>query len=1112
MASNFDPDAYIQANKPTFDPDAYLKEQGQTAAASLPQKTPSYIETTRAMPGGTAPFVRKRRGEPQPKETKIAFNDVVKDEGLFNIAQDYLVASGQPGLQQDESRQDMLKRFMSERRVAELGTTIGQVPELMRISNAPKEQKVAIAKGRDLYEKMASMWEEGGQEGLRPLVDAAKAIGADIPLYLIGAGAGKVGAQATLRAASKTASEEAVKRAGIGGIAGSEALIAGAYDITRQRTEQEEAKAFGEEPASLDPVSIGAAMMFAGAVGAAIPIAAARGRPQQVQEQGRALAEAIAKEKGNVAPVTPTSPPTAVEKALIDPINLNMDKVHDDYMKLYGADLLQKIDPTNALTDAKVRTDMSKAAVRIALQVVRDDPNFQMKPQEQISSALNKVFARMQDIDDVVLERALNESGVTKEMFAAMNKATVADAARVMQQYSAAARAMSNITRADKNFAKKIQELYSLENDQVGAFSKFNAAQQSLAREWKAWITSGVDTTARNVLSTAIVMPLKTGVQLVEGTAYAIGSSLSKAAAGKRAETLVRSMGDTVHDAFDVYFRMYDQGLSREVTEKVLGGNRLLLDNINNALQETGNKSVSAVARWANSFNVVVDSFTRRAVFTASVERQLRRQGKNLYIDFLDKDKPIPTPIIKEAMKDALQTTFAYMPRAEDAAIASTFERGASTLANTVIKGIDKTPFLNFAIPFPRYMANAMAYLYRYSPVGMVGAGQETAQAFQLAKAGKQEQADLLFRRANEKWVQSVIGLAALTSAIEYREQNKDVPWYEVKTNKGTTVDIRSLGVPGVYFALADIVVRQEQGTISGKEVQDAFEAAVGLKFKAGSGDSFLDRIIGAWQSEERARQSFIELGKFTGDIAGGFTQPFVIKQLYDLTNLIREEGRVVRDPNIIEAETGYGAFTEAAMQRVAGKLPLAKEMLPPAVIRLTDEELSREGEYFNRLLGFRQIIKRTPVEAEITRLNLSPYELYGSSSGDRNYDRDLIAEANKRVLEAVTPLIQSAQYKVMPDVEKNLALNTAVRQQVSLAREVVNANLAMNDLSRVYKMRFNKLPKRIKIAINRRYAEENNGVTLENAKDWFALDKYESELNARTGSLTDQSQRLFGR
>jgi hypothetical protein len=296
------------------------------------------------------------------------------------------------------------------------------------------------------------------------------------------------------------------------------------------------------------------------------------------------------------------------------------------------------------------------------------------------------------------------------------------------------------------------------------------------------------------------------------------------------------------------------------------------------------------------------------------------------------------------------------------------------------------------------------------------------------------------------------------------------------------------------------------------KKFKTLLNLLLALKFKAGSGDSFLDRIINVSQSEEEAKKIWIELGKFTGDIAGGFTQPFVIKQLYDFVNLVREEGRVVRDPNIIISEKPEEVFTEAALKRVMGRLPIAKEQLPEAVIRLTDEELSREGEYFNRLLGFRQILQRSPVESEITRLNLDPYELYGSSSGDRNYDRDLINEANKRVAEAVTPFIKSRQYLILPDIEKNLTLNTAVRQQVSLARRVVNENLAMNDLSRVYKMRFGKLPKRVKEAINRRYAEDNDDVTLENAKDWFALDKYEAELNARTGTLTDQSQRLFGR
>jgi hypothetical protein len=1080
----------------------------------IPQRRPAFLaegteEIPRMLPRQRATVASVRPPEPP----KIAFGDVAQDDKLFNIAQNYLVASGQPGLKQEETREDLVKRFMSERRLAEVGTTVGQIPELMRIANAPEKQKLDIAKGRDLYDKMASVFEPGGQPGIRPVVDVTKAIGTDIPLYMIGAGAGKFSAQGALRIAAKEASDVALKRAGVAGLATSEAAIAGAQNITGQRAEQEEAKAFKEQPAPLDPVSTGAAMLFAGAISAGAPLLLDAVKPQRVQQQGQRLSEAIAdqRNKQGLGPTSPTSPVTAVEKALIDPINDNMDRVHDEYMKLYGRTLLDTIDPANALTDAKVKTELSKAAVRIALLVVKNDPNFQLKPQEQISTALNKVFARMQDIDSVVLEKALTDSGVTKEQFAAMNKATVTDAARIMQQYSAATAFFKRAVATNPEFEKKINNLYNFDNDQVGALSKFNAAQQGLAREWKAWITSGVDTTARNVLSTAIVVPFKSGIQLMEGTAYSIGRTV-KAAQGQRMETLKRSMGDTIHDAFDVYFYMKNQGLSSEVTDQVLKSNPILLDNINNALQETGDRQVSAVARWANSLNVVTDSFVRRAVFADSVDRQLRRQGQNLYTDFLEKDIDIPSPIIREAMKEALQTTFAYVPKARDASIVSSFERGASTLGSEMIRLIDKTPFVNFAIPFPRYMANAVSYLYKYSPVGLVGAGEEMSQAVRLAKAGETGKADLLYRRASEKAAQAAVGTAALASAIEYREQNKDVPWYEVKTNRGTTVDVRALGTPGTYFAIADIFVRYDQGTLKGSEVKDAVESAIGLKFKAGSGDAFLDRILNVFRSDEAARQFFIENGKFVGDIAGGFTQPFIVKQLYDFANLVREEGRVVRDPNIIEAESSTGAFAEAALQRVAGKLPVFKEQLPEAVIRLNEEELSREGEYFNRLLGFRQVLKRSPVESEITRLNLDPYALYGASSGDRNYDRMLIAEANKRVNEKISPLLNSNQYRLLPDVEKNIMMNAAVREQVAVARQVVNANVSKDDLPRIYKMRFNKLPKQAKEAINRRYAEDHKGVTLENAKDWFAIDKYETELKARTGTLTEQTNRLFGR
>jgi hypothetical protein len=1037
--------------------------------------------------------------EKPPEQPKIAFKDLTTQPELFSKVENYMQAVGKDAYKPGEDREEYVKKFMAERRFNDINFSLGMSTELARLKNATPEIKRSLAEGIDLYDKTAGAYSGEGQGGVSPMLDVLKAVGADIPLYAITGGAGRVAGGATASALIKGATAQTLSRAGVAGIGTAEALTGASADITMQRTKQEVVKAFGEVPEPLDLKQTAAVALFSGAISAGVPMMASKMSPAKVKAQGEELAAAIAEaqKKGTpIVPTNPTAPPTRVEKALADPLRDNMDAVHTEYMKIYGKDLLNTIDPQNELTDAKVRTEYSKAAVRVAMKVIELDPAFQLKPNEQVSTAITKVFARLGQVDEVALESALTSVGVDKRMFGSMMKASVSDAARQMQQYSAASRLLKNLMSRDAEFDKKIKALYSYESDQTGAFSRINQAQQRLAREWKAIITSGVDTTARNTLSTALVLPLKSGVQFMEGTMYAFGSALSKSAAGQRGQVFKRAMSDTMHDAIDVYFKyLRNKVLTTEVADEILKSNQTLRNSIVTGLQETGDKEVSALANWANSLNVAIDGFSRRAIFVASVDRQLRRQGKNLYTDFLDKDIGIPTDILKEATKDAQTITFSYLPKKDDKTIASGFEKFWSDVGSEFVRRVDKTPFINFLIPFPRYMTNSMAYLYRYSPIGAVGATQDVSIAYKLAKEGKTEQAEKLFRQGSEKFIQSAIGMSALFAAYEYRKENLDTPWYEAKTNRGTTVDIRPFGTPSNYYAIADIMARYEQGRIKGDEVKAAIESITGLKTKAGSGDVFLDRILNMFQSEEKFRGFSIEMGKFVGDITGGFTQPFVVKQLVDFANAVRDKGNVIRDPNVVESETPLAAAGEAAAKRVMGRLPVAKEELPEAVLRLSEGERTREGEYFNRLLGFRQIIQRSPVEQEIAKLNLDPYDLYGASSGNKKYDRDFISNANPLVLKAAGDRIKNKEYQALPDTEKAIAIKDTISDAVSTAREKTNAEYSAKDLELVYKMKYNKLPKAIRTAIDRRYKEDNEGRSIEEDKAYFQIDKYEAEL-----------------
>jgi hypothetical protein len=1114
------------------------------------QRRPAYLEGTDEIRPVTSRAWTKKKTPDVEAPPKLSFSDVVQNDKLFDVASNYLRASGNAP-KKDEAREDVVNRFLAEQRFARFNTTFGAVPELSRLVNATPEVKKGIAEGRDLYDKMASAYEEGGQGGFKPVRDVVKAVAADIPLFLGTGAVGAVAGKSALTALTKAATPVAASRAAAAGIGVMEGGLGVAQETTAQRTAQETQRVFGEEPDPLDATRIAAVGLFSAAIGAGVPLVAGKLNRAKVDQQGEALARAIANEKQKVVPTAPDAPMTPVEKALVDPLTENMDQVHDQYMKIYGKELLEMLDPSNALTDAKVRTDMAKAAIRVALRVVQLDDAFKLKPNEQISSALAKVFARLDTIDDVVLEKALNENGVTKQMFAAMSKSTLSEAASLMQEASVAAKAVERMANANPGFDKKIKDLYTYKDDQVDAFNSFDMALRGV-REWKAIITSGVDVTARNIENTAYYIPMKSGIQLMEGFAYASGRAFSMAAKGQRAETFKRSMSDTIHETWSVYKYMLNSGVTREVVDNILKTNPNLRDNINNALQETGNRKLSAFTQWANSLNVVVDSFFRRAVFASTVEREIGRQGKNLYIDFLDKNADIPIPIIKQAMKEALQTTYSYVPKVDDATVVSPFERSAGTLASKMIKTIDSSAVLSLAIPFPRYMANAMGFLYRYSPAGFIGSRQEFKIAKKLmAEAEKTgdrallEKAERIYRSAGEKGIQSIVGLGMLTAAYDYRKENPDKPWYEVDNNDGESIDVRGLGNAANYFALADVVMRINQGTYSGKNFKDAFESVVGLKYKAGGGDTYFDSWVKAFENEKWAKELFIQHGKFVGDVAGGFTQPFVAKQLVDLINLIRDEGRVIRDPNIVGEDTGFGAAAagaarkvtdvlpflsegasetavrtaanvgvaaEAATNRVMGRLPILKEQLPEAVIRLTPEEMSREGEFFNRLIGFRQTIQRSPLESEIVRLNLDPYELYGSSSGDRTYDRAYIRNANELVTKIVPNLLRSNNYRMLPDDEKLIRLSNAIKEQTSIAQAKTREEFKASDLERVYKMKFNKLPARIRRSINLRYAEDNNGVMLDEAKDWGRLDEYEALVRARTGSLSEQTNRAFGR
>ena len=1062
--------------------------------------------------------------EPEKRVPTYTVDELSQNEDLFKTITNYAkIRSNVTYDPKKQSKKEFVADFMGNMRFNEYNTLIGALPELNFIRNASDEDKKAVAEAYRLYQETAGVDEPGGQKGFQPVLDVTKAIATD-PLNFLGfltsKAAGFVlnksgsrvipkivpppGATKAAKKAAKKANKEALavamqdtaKRQALTpavtlGTAGvTEGSVGFASNIIDQRTRQEVAKAMGEEVPDLSMSEAAVATVLSTALGVAQGVPAANAKTKKQFER---LGEEIKKRKDKgLIPDDPTAPPTGAEQIAIDAVNENMDDVVKQHVAIQGQRILDEVGTQGIITDPVVRKDLSARAVRVAVRIIQTDPEFQLKPNQQVSDAINRVFANVEQIDDTVLEQAITAEGLTPDAFAAANKVTVSDAARVMQEYSVASRMITKLGNMDPDFKKRIDELYK-NSEGAEVTTGVGDAIKRLERESKALITSGIDTTVRNVAGTAIGLPMKAASNLMEGMLYTTGVALR----GKGVGEVKQAFADTLKDTVNVWFYMRRAGLSADVSDKLLAASPSLRKTLYNSLQETSKNDVSKLAQMANVLNNAQDVFFRRAVFNASVEVQLRRLGVDLYKDILSQNKLVPAPILSRAMDDALKTSFSYMPKATKA---GGVEAAAESIASKGISFIEMVPGSSLAVTFPRFMANAMAFQYRYSPFGIAGAAQDALKARAAQKAGEVEKAALLGRQANLKLAQATIGAAALAAAYDHRLKNQDTPWYMLPGAMGTegdATDIRAVFPLAPYLAVADVMVKLKKG--EPVKTAEAFQAVVGMKMPAGSQATFMDKILEAFSSEKAADSISASIGQVLGDFVGRFTQPFVIKNFYDFYDLLSEEGTVARDPNVLESEgTVVENIGEAALKRVAAKLPgegfgvlPGKESLPETVPRLREGPIVREGQFFNRLIGFRTQTTPSPIEREITALSLDPYRLYGGSSGDKTYDRGFIVEANKLVLPRLKAIINSEAYKKKTLNEKRKTITDAVKGMTAVARQINDAKFESTDRKRIYKMRFNKLPRNERALINERYAKDHNGVTLEEAKDYEKIDSY---------------------
>ena len=1038
-------------------------------------------------------------------EEKIPFEELYKNPELFGVVKDYMKVSRNIEPEKGQSDEDFVKKYMATMRDVEFNTFTGALPELNRIRNAKPEDAQTLGLGRELYKQTRSVFQPGGQgygtsDALVPYWNALTSIATD-PLTYLGFGAGKLGGQVLKTAVAKEAAQVAAGTAATGKVAsllkptqgkltaavtGLEAASGAGQNIVSQRLDQEVNRSIGKEVEDLSPAQIVLGTLMGGGGG----YLEAKGAAAKFGKTGKQQFDDLLKKSREKTPTDPTAPPTKVESALLTPVDENMDMLAEQFMKQEGAKVLDQISPAAALVEPAIRRDLSQRAIRVAMNVIENDPTYKVKAGQKTSTAIAEVFSAMDQglIDDTLLEQAIRKEGLSPEQFAQANRVTVTQAAQIMQQYSTASKTLNRLRQIDPDVAKQVDALYSKPDEYTSALGYLGGAFNRLERESKALIVSGIGTTVRNIMGTGVGLTFNSAASVIEGALMTVGKTLSPDAKGARFTTLKTSIADTIDNAFGTWGYLRKNDLASEVTDKLLEHNPSIRSSILSSMQEDST-DLSKVARMVNSLNVAQDAFFRKAIFANAVEKKLRGVGLDMY-QLIDQGKVIPADILKEAADDTLKATFSYTPKIPKGGI-KTFEAGAEAVGNYFVKAAE-VPGGSLFVTFPRFMTNAMAFQYRYSPLGGLSGAEDVLRGSKMLANGDESGASLI-RTGQENIAKGIIGTSALLAAIDYRERNQDVEWNNYKKDDGSTVDMRGIFPVGPYLAIADVLVKQKRG-LSAK-TGDAFEAVVGMKMPAGTQNQFMDQLISALSSEKDVEKWADKTGKVIGDFGARFTSPSIVKDIFNFVDLIREGGSIARDPNVLKSEKPADRILEAASNRIQSKLPVLKEDLPETIPRVREGPIYREGEFFNNLVGIRITPQKTPEETELVYHGIDTYKLFGQPSGDKEYDRAYVEAANPLVIATIQRAMLSPRYQALPDIEQKKAIEDSVTAILPVARKLTEAQFMQEDLNRVYKMKFNKLPEDTRKIINNRYSAEHDGKTLEEANDYMKVPEYAGKI-----------------
>jgi len=999
----------------------------------------------------------------------FSVQQLAENENYMNKVRGYMTDRYTDGVQaQDESNEDYVERFLTnmrsfENRSLELG---GQIDYLRQADEGQRKQ---FLDAYTIYNKLPGFMSKGGGSALSAVGDYAYYNVVD-PVNLAGLGVGSI--------VAKQLAKQGVKGL-MKGLASygtnflAEGALGAGMDVGLQKVEKE---AGIRDEYDFGRTAKAGLLSGAGSValqGAASGIAKGYNKYGEGLNIKRSLSSEL--DAANKTDATDNNV-QAAKRSIDEPVGDS----GFDYTR--GKELLDEIGgnvKNPDLIEPEVKIQISKVITEVAEGLFRDpDMKIQRAEGEQISDALFRLFKNekaIETIDADALSGALSKAGVSADQFAAIYRTTVSDAGKQLNALSQLAKKLKEVGGLDIQANSRVKEYF--DQKPTGTSGKLYDGMLWLDRQRRALLVSSFQTTLRNAATTGIRGPLDTAANILDATAF-YGVRQAQKLAGK--DVPEYTIGDAFSDGFGMMRNLADQDYAKDVVNATLGSNPKLMTQISRSLTDVGDGSLATVPRLANFMNMAHDAVVRRAIYSASLEKQLRRVTGKSIAETLADGAEIPKEIVQEAVRESLEFTFANMPTGK--------------LGNGFVKAVEALPFIGTGvITFPRFTVAAMNFTIDYVAGGhLVRGGKNLIGSIATGNTRQ-------FDKASSQLSKGLVGSYFLFEAIEHRRKNQDVKWFEYKTNDKRTNDLRPFFPLAPYLLIADVIVKLGEGTMDRVAQGEIIEGLLGTRL-AGSAMYTIDGFYQALGSEGSGGADGITgqrvaeaVGGFLGELTGGPVSTNLASSLVrDIARSFDTEEARMRDTRQSDSNTASERFMDAFINSALRNVPYANQDKPALQSPTRESDMFYQSPFTTTVTGIRSQQERNPLEAEMVRLGITNYDINpstGSKSGNA-----AVAEGMGMLADTGMIDVTSDSYDAMSDAEKKNYIFDRMQDTRSVAKDMSLGSdqerrqfvTDQNGIERSYtpmdKANWGKTPARVRAQIQEEFKADNNGQTVEEA------------------------------